>query len=58
MLSNLLSCSMQVAAEIVLIESDEVANGISTEIAKHGIKDLVIGASNNGMFARYDQELV
>ncbi|KAJ8425470.1 hypothetical protein Cgig2_001059 [Carnegiea gigantea] len=42
----------KVAAETVLIESDEIANGISMEIAKHGIKDLVIGASNNGMFAR------
>ncbi|XP_057249579.1 U-box domain-containing protein 35 isoform X2 [Beta vulgaris subsp. vulgaris] len=42
----------KVSAELVLIEADDVPNGISREIAKHGIKSLVIGASSNSLFAR------
>jgi len=38
---------------VVLIESDEIANAISMEIVKYGIKELVIGASSGGLFGRY-----
>uniref|UniRef100_A0A803KT77 RING-type E3 ubiquitin transferase n=1 Tax=Chenopodium quinoa TaxID=63459 RepID=A0A803KT77_CHEQI len=44
--------SKKVQAELVLIESEDVAIGIATEITRHGIKELVIGASSNGLFAR------
>lgn len=37
----------------MLIESDDAAVGIAKEIAQHGIKELVIGASSNGLFSRY-----
>ncbi|XP_021842169.1 U-box domain-containing protein 35 isoform X2 [Spinacia oleracea] len=42
----------KVQAELVLIESDDAAVGIAKEIAQHGIKELVIGASSNGLFSR------
>ncbi|XP_057527836.1 U-box domain-containing protein 35-like isoform X2 [Amaranthus tricolor] len=42
----------KVQAELVLIEADDVANAISTKIAQYGIKELVIGASSNSLFAR------
>ncbi|GAB4825904.1 hypothetical protein Ancab_008771 [Ancistrocladus abbreviatus] len=44
--------SKKVPVEIVLIESDDIANTISREIAKRAIKDLVIGASSNTLFSR------
>ncbi|XP_074284172.1 U-box domain-containing protein 35-like [Silene latifolia] len=42
----------KVLAEVVLLESDEIWNAISMELAKGEIKDLVIGASSNSLFAR------
>ncbi|KAL2920436.1 U-box domain-containing protein 35 [Bienertia sinuspersici] len=42
----------KVPVELVLIEAEDVANGISMEMSQHGIKELVIGASSNGLFAR------
>lgn len=36
-----------------MIESDDVANAIAEEVAKHGINKLVIGASSHGLFTRY-----
>ncbi|KAK9706565.1 hypothetical protein RND81_07G135300 [Saponaria officinalis] len=48
----------KVSVEVVLIESDEIWNAISKEIAKgitcskEAIKDLVIGASSHSMFAK------
>ncbi|GAB4858836.1 hypothetical protein Ancab_010314 [Ancistrocladus abbreviatus] len=42
----------KVPAEIVLIESDDIAKSISMVIAKGAIKDLVIGASSSGLFSR------
>ncbi|GMH28049.1 hypothetical protein Nepgr_029892 [Nepenthes gracilis] len=47
-----MSSIMKVPVEVVLIESDEVANAISTEINKAKIKVLVVGASSNGLFSR------
>lgn len=40
-------------ADVVIVESDDVANAIAAEIAKLSIKKLVIGAPSRGMFTRY-----
>ncbi|KAL9240365.1 hypothetical protein vseg_014594 [Gypsophila vaccaria] len=42
----------KVLAEVVLLESDEIWTAISKEVAEGAIKDLVIGASINSLFAR------
>lgn len=39
--------------EIVQIESDDVVDAIKQEIEKNKISKLVIAASSNGMFSRY-----
>lgn len=39
--------------DVLVIESDEVANAIAEEVAKSNISKLVIGASSHGMFTRY-----
>lgn len=44
---------MQVPVDVVVLESDNVANTISEEIAKSTIPKLVIGASSSSMFTRY-----
>lgn len=43
---------VKVEAESVVIEADDVAEGISGEIAKLSISKLVIGASSRNMFSR------
>lgn len=44
---------MQVQAEVVQIESDDVVNAIADEVAKCSINKLVIGVSSSGgMFSR------
>lgn len=42
----------KVEVDVVVIESDDVANAIAEEVAKHGIHKLVIGASSRGLFTR------
>lgn len=44
---------MQVDAEIVQIESDDVVNAISVEVNRSSVNKLVIGASSRGVFSRY-----
>lgn len=44
--------------DVVVIESDDVANAIAEEVAKHGIHKLVIGASSRGLFTRYLPSMV
>lgn len=39
--------------DVLVIESDDVVNALAEEIAKHGINNLVIGASYHGLFSRY-----
>lgn len=39
--------------DVVVIESDDVENAIAGEVAKSGIRKLVIGAPSRGMFTRY-----
>lgn len=45
---------MQVDAEIVQIELDDVAEAISREVDESSVNKLVIGASSRGMFSRYE----
>lgn len=45
---------MQVDAEIVQIEFDDVVEAISKEVDKSSVNKLVIGASSRGMFSRYE----
>ncbi|KAL8167555.1 hypothetical protein V2J09_009054 [Rumex salicifolius] len=47
-----LCISRKVPVEIILIEADDIAVAVSQEIAKIGAKDIVLGASSNGMFSR------
>ncbi|KDP22458.1 hypothetical protein JCGZ_26289 [Jatropha curcas] len=42
----------KVQADVIIIESDDVANAIAEEVAKCTIKKLVIGASSRGLFTR------
>ncbi|XP_022771567.1 U-box domain-containing protein 35 isoform X4 [Durio zibethinus] len=42
----------KVEVDVIVIESDEVANAIAEEVAKSSITKLVIGASSHGMFTR------
>ncbi|MBA0790024.1 hypothetical protein Gohar_014697, partial [Gossypium harknessii] len=42
----------KVEADIIIIESDQVANAIAEEVSKNTITRLVIGASSRGMFTR------
>ncbi|EXC20961.1 U-box domain-containing protein 35 [Morus notabilis] len=42
----------KVEVDVVIVESDDVANAIAAEIAKLSIKKLVIGAPSRGMFTR------
>ncbi|XWS36979.1 hypothetical protein CRYUN_Cryun19dG0003900 [Craigia yunnanensis] len=42
----------KVEVDVLVIESDEVANAIAEEVAKSTITKLVIGASSSGMFSR------
>ncbi|GMI76632.1 hypothetical protein like AT4G25160 [Hibiscus trionum] len=42
----------KVEADVIIIESDEVANAIAEEVSKNNITRLVIGASSRGMFTR------
>ncbi|XVF11237.1 hypothetical protein REPUB_Repub08aG0009100 [Reevesia pubescens] len=42
----------KVEVDVLVIESDEVANAIAEEVAKSTIAKLVIGASSRGMFTR------
>ncbi|KAG8652797.1 U-box domain-containing protein 35 isoform X3 [Manihot esculenta] len=42
----------KVQVDVIMIESDDVANAIAEEVAKCTIKKLVIGASSCGMFTR------
>ncbi|XP_021686952.2 U-box domain-containing protein 35 isoform X2 [Hevea brasiliensis] len=42
----------KVQVDVIVIESDDVANAIAEEVAKCTIKKLVIGASSCGMFTR------
>ncbi|KAF5461826.1 hypothetical protein F2P56_017890 [Juglans regia] len=42
----------KVEVDVIVIESNDVANAIAEEVAKHGINKLVIGASSRGLFTR------
>ena len=44
--------------DVLIIESDEVANAIAEEVAKSTISRLVIGASSCRMFTRYLHNIV
>lgn len=44
---------MKVQVDVMMIESDDVANAIAKEVSKHKINKLVIGASPRGIFSRY-----
>lgn len=39
--------------DVVVIESDDVVNAIAGEVARSGIRKLVIGAPSRGLFTRY-----
>lgn len=42
----------KVQVDVMMIESDDVANAIAKEVSKHKINKLVIGASPRGIFSR------
>ncbi len=39
--------------DVVVIESDNVANAIAEEVSKSAISNLVIGAPSRGLFTRF-----
>lgn len=43
----------QVQADLVLIESDDIAKAIAKEVTKSTINKLVVGAASRGLFSRY-----
>ncbi|KAF5731047.1 U-box domain-containing protein 35-like [Tripterygium wilfordii] len=43
---------LYVQVDVVVVESDDVANAIAQQVAKYNITKLVIGASARGIFAR------
>ncbi|CAL9008439.1 unnamed protein product [Prunus brigantina] len=47
----------KVQVDVVVIESDDVANAIAEEIAKSAISNLVLGAPSRGMFKRKQKGL-
>lgn len=51
-INKLVSLFIQVEAEAVVIEADDVPEAISLEIAKFSISTLVIGASSRSLLAR------
>ncbi|RXH94866.1 hypothetical protein DVH24_024550 [Malus domestica] len=45
--------SRKMQVDVVLVESDDVANAIAEEVAKSAICNLVLGAPSRGIFKRY-----
>ena len=43
---------MQVEAEAVVIEADDVAEALSAEVNKYAVSKLVIGVSSRNIFTR------
>ncbi|XP_062017107.1 U-box domain-containing protein 35-like isoform X2 [Rosa rugosa] len=49
-------CTLKkVQVDVVVIESDNVANAIAEEVSKSAISNLVIGAPSRGLFTRWQQ---
>ena len=49
---------MQIKSDVIVLESDEIADALCLEITKHSIRHLVIGFSSTGIFSMYFKPLI